>query len=216
MNQPLDLIILGPQGSGKGTQAALLKERLGFVLITTGEELRRIAKTDTDIGRKVNQSINVEGRLVADASLVAEMIKNRIMSVPLMTGIILDSFPRSIEQYELMKKFWPDTTRGGYKVIFIELAEDEAVRRLSKRMVCERCGAIYPSGDLEKCTKCGGRLVHRVDDHPVAIKKRLELFNSLTMPMLKMMEKDVEVVHVDGSPSIEEVHQEILKKLGLL
>lgn len=214
MIKPLNLIILGPQGSGKGTQAALLAEKFNLVVIGAGEALREIAKTDTELGRKVHQTINVEGRLVEE-DLISQVMKEKISSVPSDQGLILDSYPRSLEQYKLFKKFWPALGREDYQVVFIELSEREAIKRLSTRVTCESCGEIYIEGMVEACQKCGGRLYKREDDKPEAVKMRLELFNSQTLPLIAEMEKEGRVVRIDGAPSVEEVYKEILKKLGL-
>ena len=189
MNEHLNLIILGPQGSGKGTQAALLQKKIGAALFGAGDVLREIAKTDTALGKKVHETINVQGRLV-EPELISEVIKNKIATVPKSQNLILDSYPRSLEQYELFKKFWPAIGRGDYRVLFIELTEDQALKRLLLRK--------------------------RLDDSEETIRKRLELFNSLTMPMIKDMEQqNAQVIHINGNQTIEEVHAEILNKLGL-
>ncbi len=188
MNEPLNLIILGPQGSGKGTQAELLQKKLHAALFGAGDVLREIAKTNTELGKKVHETINVQGRLV-EPELISEVIKDKIATVSKSQNLILDSYPRSLEQYELFKNFWPAIGRGDYRVLFIELTEDEAVERLLLRK--------------------------RLDDSEETIRKRLQLFNSQTMPMIKEMDKDGNVVHINGEQSIEAVHREILAKLGL-
>ena len=183
-----NLIILGPQGSGKGTQAELLAKKFGWSLFVAGDLLREIAKQNSELGRKVHQTINVEGRL-ADPELISEVMKEKIGSVPKDQGLLIDSYPRSLTQYELFKKFWPEMGRGDYQAIFIELSEDEAVKRMLLRK--------------------------RLDDNEEIIRKRLELFNSETMPMIKAMEADGNIIRIDGAPSIEEVQAEILEKLNL-
>jgi len=110
MNAP-DLIILGPQGSGKTTQAELLAKTFGFALLGAGDLLREIAQEDTELGRKVRQTINVEGRLV-QPELISEVINEKVATVPKNRGLILDGYPRSLTQYALFKKFWPETGRG--------------------------------------------------------------------------------------------------------
>ena len=211
MNAP-NLIILGPQGSGKTTQAELLAKTFGFDLFGAGDLLREIGQEDTELGRKVRQTINVEGRLV-QPELISKIIKEKIATAPKDRGLILDSYPRSLTQYELFKKFWPETGRGDYQVVFINLSDEEAVKRLTSRVRCENCGAVYIEGTMEKCAKCGGRLVRRSDDTPPAIQMRLKSFYSETMPMIQVMEADGKVVHIDGSPSIDEVHRKIVENL---
>lgn len=188
MNQRLNLIILGPQGSGKGTQAELLAKKFNLAFLGSGELLRDIATTDTPLGREVHQTINVEGRHMR-SEVISQVIKDKLQSLPKDQGVILESYPRNLEQYEEFKKFWPTTSRGDYQVIYIELSEAEGIKRMGLRK--------------------------RLDDSPETIKKRLELFNTLTLPMIREMEKKGRVVRINGAPSIEEVHEEIVNKLGL-
>jgi adenylate kinase len=209
----LNLIVLGPQGSGKSTQAELLARTPGFALIGAGDVLREIARENTELGRKVHQTINVEGRLVAPES-ISEVMKEKIARVPRGQGLILDGYPRSLEQYELFKRFWPETGRGDYRIVLIDVSDDEAVRRLARRMTCDNCGATCVEGTGKTCAECGGSLVRRLDDTPPAIRKRLESFDSETMPMIRAMEADGKVLHIDGTPSIDEVHGEILAKIS--
>src|SRR4030095_15831112 len=160
MNAP-NLIILGPQGSGKTTQAELLAQKSGFSLLSAGDVLREIARADTELGKKAHQTINVEGRLV-QPELISEVFKEKIAGVPKDRGLILDGYPRSLAQYSLFKKFWPATDRGDYQVVFIDLSEEEAIKRLTER--------------------------GRSDDTPAAIQHRLQSFYSETMPMIRAME----------------------------
>jgi adenylate kinase len=207
-----NLIILGPQGSGKTTQAELLAKTYGFVLFSAGDVLREIAQQDTDLGQRVRQTVNVEGRLV-EPELISQVIKERVATVPKDRGVILDGYPRSLIQYELFKKFWAEMERGDYKVIDIELSEAEAINRLTNRVTCENCGAVYAEGTVEKCTRCGGRLVKRPDDTPAAIQSRLQSFYSETMPMIRVMQAEGKVLLIDGAAPIGEVHQKIVENL---
>ena len=177
-----NLFILGPQGSGKTTQAELLAKRFGFALLGAGDALREIAQEDTELGREVRQTVNVEGHLV-EPELISEVIRQRVATVPKNKGLIVDGYPRNVAQHALFKKFWPETGRGDYQVIFIDLPEEEAIKRLTRRA--------------------------RPDDSPTAIRNRLQSFYSETLPMIREMEADHKVVHIDGAPSIDEVHQRI-------
>lgn len=188
MNKTLNLIILGPQGSGKGTQAQLLAKKLNLVFLGSGDLLREIAKTDTSLGREVHQTINVEGRHMR-SEVISQLIKDKLQSLPKDQGVILESYPRNLEQYEEFKKFWPETGRGDYRVLYIELSEEEAKKRMGLRK--------------------------RLDDTDETIRKRLELFNSLTMPLIAEMQKDGKIISINGAPSIEAVHKEVLRKLNL-
>jgi adenylate kinase len=177
-----------------------------------GDELRKIAQEDSDLGRSVRQMVDVEGRLV-QPEFISEIIKTRVEAVPKDRGLILDGYPRNTTQYELFKKFWPETGRGDYRAIFIDLPDEEAIKRLTNRVTCENCGAIYTAGTMETCSKCGGRLVRRPDDTPPAIQKRLQLFHSETLPMIQAMEADGKVSRINGARPIDEVHRDIVANL---
>jgi adenylate kinase len=209
---PLNLIILGPQGSGKTTQAELLAQTFGLVLLGAGDVLREVAQEETELGRRVRQTIDLEGRLL-EPDLITEIMKERINAVPQSRGLILDGYPRTVTQYEMFRKFWPETGRGDYHAIVIDVPEDEAIRRLSKRVTCENCNADYIEGTFKKCTKCGGRLIKRPDDTSTIIKTRLQSFYSETVPMIRAMELEGKVLHVDGTLPVDEVHRTIAERL---
>jgi len=187
MDKPLNLIILGPQGSGKGTQAQMLAKRFNLAFLGSGDLLREIAKTDTLLGREVHQTINVEGRHMR-SEVISQVIKEKLHALPRDQGVILESYPRNLEQYEEFKKFWPETERGDYLILYIHLSEEESIKRMMLRK--------------------------RLDDTDDTIHKRLELFNSLTKPMIEEMDKQNRVIRIDGAPSIEQVNEEILSKLN--
>ncbi|KKT97007.1 hypothetical protein A2116_02570 [Candidatus Jorgensenbacteria bacterium GWA1_49_17] len=208
-----NLVVLGPQGSGKGTQAELLAEKLNFVVIEAGGSLREIAKTDTELGRRVKARID-KGFMV-EPEEIAEVIRAKLVALPSDQGVILESYPRSLEQYETMKKFWPELGRGDFKVIYVDIPEEESIKRLSSRRVCEKCGRNYIAGTVQKCSMCGGELVQRQDDYPEAVKERLAWSNSELMPLVEELEKEGKVIRIDGRPSIEEVHREIIEKLNI-
>ena len=188
MDKVFNLIILGPQGSGKGTQAELLQKKLSAALFGAGDTLRDIAKQNTELGRLVHQTINVEGKLL-EPELITRVMKERIQTAPKDKNVIIEGYPRSVSQYELFKQFWTVLNRGDFSALFIDLGEEDAVKRLMLRK--------------------------RIDDTESAIRQRLQLFYSETLPMVKAMEVDGKVIRINGAPSIEEVHKEILEKLNL-
>src|SRR5262249_4824552 len=145
--------------------------------------------------------------------MISDLIKEKVATAPKDRGLILDGYPRSLKQYELFKEFWRETARGDYQVVFIELSGEEAVKRLTKRLTCENCGAVWSEGTMEKCVNCGGHLLRRPDDTPAAIRNRLQSFYSETMPMIQTMEADGKVLHIEGARPIEEVHQTLVAKL---
>lgn len=208
-----DLIILGPQGSGKGTQVHLLEEKLGFALIESGSSLREIAKTDTDLGKKIKERID-QGMLV-EPEMVTEVIKEKISKIPYEQGLIIEGYPRNISQYEHMKKFYLGSGRKDYQVLFIEIPKEESIKRLSSRRVCEDCGKNYIVGTVDECSHCGGNLVQRHDDYPEAVENRLAWSNSELMPLVNLLKEEGKLIIIDGRPSVEEVFQNIIEKLNL-
>lgn len=212
-SQPLNLIILGPQGSGKGTQAQLLIDGFGYLMIGAGNSLREVAKTDTELGRRVKERID-QGKLV-NSDDIGEVIKMKLLTVPHDQPVIFESYPRTLPQYEYMKSFWPQTSRGDFIAVFISLSEEESIRRLTSRRVCENCGTNYILGAAEKCLKCGGHLLQRHDDYPEAVKNRLAWSNSELMPLVNKLEEEAKLIRVNGEQTIEKVHNEISHKLSL-
>lgn len=175
--------------------------------------MREMAKTDTALGKQVKARI--EAGILVEDEIVAEVLEKKLAAFPAQEPLILDSFPRTLPQYQMLQRFWPALKRGDYRAIFLELSEEAAVKRLGNRYTCEKCEAIYVGVQSGPCPKCGGKIVQREDDRPAAIAKRLQMFNSQTLPMVAALERDGKVIRIDGAPAIEEVHQEILNKLGL-
>lgn len=193
MNQELKtLIFLGPQGSGKGTQARLLAERFGYQTYSTGEILRNISKEDSSLGLQVKQTIDA-GHLV-QPELISEVVLETLCSVPTDEKVIIDGYPRSLAQYELMKQNFPKVGRGRYITVYFDITEDETMQRLQSR--AEKEG--------------------RADDNEQAIKMRLAHYREETLPMIELMKKESNYIHIDGMPGIEEIHQDVVNKLGLL
>ncbi|TSA46558.1 adenylate kinase [bacterium] len=212
MNKQLNLVIFGPQGSGKGTQAKLLAEKFGVPHISTGEMFRCAMAAKSALGNKARVFMDA-GKLVPD-DITIGIVKEALARPETNNGFILDGFPRNVVQYEALKEFLAGAGRADLKYIFIELSEEEALARIAKRFVCQKCEAIY-IGNPGKCKKCGGTsLIQRTDETQDAVRQRLQLFNSQTMPLVRAIEKDGQLIRVNGAPGIPEVHEEILRKLS--
>ncbi|MBI2075934.1 MAG: adenylate kinase [Candidatus Aenigmarchaeota archaeon] len=203
----MNIILLGPQGSGKGTQATLLSGKMQLPKISTGDLLREIAQGKTPLGEKI-KSYQSKGLLVPDG-IVIEVIKGRIQRKDCKNGFILEGFPRTLMQAEHLGKITAID-----KVVLLKISDAEAVSRLSTRRQCKKCNAIYSLNNIEgnKCAKCGSDLYQREDDKPGAIKKRLQLYKKETEPLIKYYGK--RIVEIDGSKPVENVLNDILKKLG--
>ncbi|OGI99681.1 MAG: adenylate kinase [Candidatus Buchananbacteria bacterium RIFCSPHIGHO2_01_FULL_39_14] len=202
------IIIFGPQGSGKGTQAELIARRHHLPYISTGDIFRYHLKNQTELGKKIGVYINA-GKLVSD-DLTNEIVKNRIDQPDCAVGFVLDGYPRDQVQFDFLYQL----TKIDF-VIVIELIDQEAIRRLGGRLAC-KCGLSYhldfnPPKKTGVCDRCGHALFKRDDDQLEAIKKRLAIYHQETEPIFAAYLKDGILYHIDGSKSIEEVYQQIEK-----
>lgn len=202
------IVLLGPPGAGKGTQAALLAERLGLQHISTGEILREEVELKTELGKKAKAYMD-RGELVPD-ELVIEMLRGRLDSD---SGFILDGFPRTVSQAEALEGM----VRLD-RVLNIRLSEEEVVRRLSARRVCKGCGRNYnlifnPPKVEGRCDACGGELFQRDDDKPEVIRRRYQVYEAETAPLKDFYRKRGLLVEVEGARPIEAVFEEALRLL---
>lgn len=216
-NEIYNVIILGPQGSGKGSQAILLKEKFNFVHIETGKIFRKMASSKTPLGRKIYKIINNKGGLVND-SLVLSVLEKNLSKISKNSGLLFDGFPRNLKQAKGLDKLFERMGRELTHVIYMPIKKSTTIKRLSKRRTCEKCGKIFISGVNIKstqkfCPVCHGIIIQREDDKPKAIAKRLEIYHQQTKPIIDYYKKKGIVVKVDGEPTIKQVFKEILKKI---
>lgn len=210
----MKLIIFGPQGSGKGTYASRISPRYGIPHISTGDIFREAIKNKTELGKKV-ESFLTQGQLVPD-EITIQVLKERISRPDAKNGFILDGFPRTKDQAVAL-----DAVMRIDAVINLVVPENILLERLSSRISCENCHAIYNLKTLKPkkegiCDKCGGKLIQRADETPEAIKKRLQQYKEMSGPLINYFRKkrnviDIEVVKSDVPPEI--VVEEIIKKL---
>ncbi len=210
----MNIILFGPPGAGKGTQAEIICQKLNIPTISTGAVLREAMKNGTPTGLKAKQYVEA-GELVPDA-VVTAIIKDRLSEPDCANGYILDGFPRTIPQAEALDEM-------GVKidaVLSIELSDEEIVNRLSNRRLCGVCGASYhllynPTKDNVHCDKCGGELITRKDDDPKVVRNRLDTYHSQTEPLKAFYSKKGLVKTVSGSDTIPEITRHILAELGI-
>ncbi len=210
----MKIILLGPQGSGKGTQAKLISKKFNIPHISTGDIFRKNIKEETELGKEVTSYLN-SGKLVPD-ELTNKLVESRIKEDDCKNGFILDGFPRNIKQAEFLNS----VTDIDYAVD-VEIPDEEVVFRLEGRRNCSNkgCGAIYNLNTSPKpkenntCDKCSSDLFQRDDDKPEAIKKRLEIYHEQTSPLIDYYDKKGILIIIDGSRSIEEVSQDIFLAL---
>jgi adenylate kinase len=206
------VILLGPPGAGKGTQAARLGLDLGLPHISTGDLFRDNLSRSTELGAKAKGFMD-SGKLVPDA-LVLDMLFDRVAKPDCARGYLLDGFPRTLPQAEAFEQALP----AGTKLTALNLRVSDAalVERLSGRRSCSKCGNIQhlrfsPPKVAGECDKCSGELSQRSDDQPEVIQKRLSVYREQTQPLEKYYESRKLLVHVDGSRSADEVF-EVLRK----
>jgi len=213
----MNLVILGPQGSGKGTQAKMLKEKFGLEYFEMGKILRDVAKEDTPLGRLVDETINIKGVLV-DNNTFREVFFKKLDGIPKGKGILFEGVPRNEYQLEFFKEGSTEMDRKIDKMIVINLPEDESIKRLSKRWVCKENEHVLIMGkDIQKendqCPVCGSEIFQRLDDTPERIKTRLEIYSKDTKPVIDYFRQKGILIEIDGTPSIDEVQKDILKNL---
>jgi len=179
----LDIVMLGPPGAGKGTQAARLARRYGIPAISTGDMLREAVQAGSDLGRRV-KAVMDRGELVGD-DLIIDIVRERLGRSDTAKGFVLDGFPRTVRQAEALDRM---ANGRGLIVIDIAVPGDEIVRRLSSRRICRDCGAVADpaalASDVAACTRCGGALVQRSDDREEVVRERLDVYERSTRLLL--------------------------------
>jgi adenylate kinase len=215
----MNIVLFGPPGAGKGTQAKELSEFYHIPHISTGDILRENVKNGTELGNKAKEYMD-KGELVPDEVLIG-IIKNRLIEPDCENGYILDGYPRTINQADALDEILENLGKPLDVVLNIEVPDEELVTRLSGRRICSNCGANYhlkfspPSKD-GICDVCGGKLYQRDDDKEEVIKQRLETYNNQTAPLIDYYnEKDV-LVNIDGTGKVEDVFEEIRSVLDNL
>ncbi len=214
----MNIILLGAPGSGKGTQAEMLSKTYGIPHVSTGDILREEVMKGTPLGEKVKTYMN-RGELVPD-ELVIEILKNRLQEPDCKKGFILDGFPRTLKQAKALDVILSEVGLKIDAVVYIDVADEEIIRRLSLRRTCKSCGRVYnlyynPPKHDEKCDVCGGKLFIRDDDRPEVVEKRLKVFNEETRPLIEYYEGKKLLIRVNGMNPIDKVFQQIVEKLGL-
>jgi len=209
MTGQLNLVVLGKQGAGKGTQSQLLCDRYGLAHVSTGDILRAAVQAGSPLGLEV-KSVLESGQLVSD-ELVNKLVEDRLKESDAARGAVLDGFPRNIDQAQALERILGE---GGIKLcVDIELPNDLVIVRLSSRRVCQECGTIYKDTDVAAisgtCEVCGGDVVQRSDDQPDAIRQRLETFERDTLPLLSFYESRGILVKVNGDQSVDTVAADI-------
>lgn len=213
----MDLVLFGPPGAGKGTQAGRLCEAAGVVHVSTGDIFRRHLRSGTELGR-LAASFMSAGQLVPD-QVVFDIVASRLDEADAAAGALYDGFPRTVAQAELLSGWL--AARGRRVDVVVNLVVDDAVvvGRLSGRRACVGCGATYhvahaPTAVDGVCDRCGGAVVQRPDDAEETVRRRLEVYHAETAPVLGWFRARVSVVDVQADLPVEAVGDAVLQALG--
>jgi adenylate kinase len=206
------IVLLGPPGSGKGTQASALEERRGIAHIASGDLLRANVRDKTELGQRAKPYMD-RGELVPD-DLILEMMSERLSQPEAEKGYVLDGFPRTVTQAEALEERLRGLKQGLDAVVYLEVPEAEILRRLGGRRTCPQCDAIYhvdtmPPRREGSCDRCGAGLVQRDDEKPEVIRKRLEVYSAQTRPLLDYYQARGLLREVDGTMGVDNMIREI-------
>lgn len=209
----MNLIMLGAPGAGKGTQAQKLAAHLKIPQISTGDMLRQAVAEGTQLGMEAKKYMDA-GKLVPD-EVVVGIVKERLQKEDCKNGVILDGFPRTLEQAKAL-----DEITRIKCVINIDVPEEILVERITGRRSCKKCGAVYhvkynPPKNKDRCDVCGENLYQRDDDREETVRKRLETYRSQTKVLIDYYAAQQKLVEIDGNRDIEAIFKDILVKLGV-
>jgi adenylate kinase len=215
----LNLILLGPPGAGKGTQAERLVDDFDLPYYATGDILRAAVKEGTELGREAKRHMD-HGELVPD-ELITQVVVERLGSEEAQDGFLLDGFPRTLPQAEALGQALDRLGRSLTAAILIDASDDEVVRRISGRRICVKSGHVYhvefdPPKNEGICDQDGSRLVQRDDDRPETVEKRLAVYHRQTKPVIEWYSERSLVRRFDGDRSPEDVHGHIRATLATL
>ncbi len=212
----LNIVFLGAPGAGKGTQAANVAQELNLAHIATGDLFRQAQSQDTELARQAKYYME-KGQLVPD-EITIKMVLERIAEPDCANGVIFDGFPRNLNQAEALDKALGDKGKAVDKVVFIKVAEQELLKRLTGRWICRECQTPYhevnsPPKVEMMCDKCEGELYQRADDKEETIKERLRVYFSETAALIDYYSRKGKLLEINGEGRVEEVGERITASL---
>jgi adenylate kinase len=212
------LILIGPPGAGKGTQAKMLKEKFQIPQISTGDILRQAVKENTELGSRAKKNMDA-GQLVPD-DVVIDLIRERIQQADCKAGFILDGFPRNITQAEKLSETLVKMKLKIDRVIDLEVNDEEVVNRLTGRSTCPECGAMFhnlsrPPKISGVCDSCKGKLEQRPDDNRETIRERLKVYVESTLPLKEFYQKQGNLKMVEAKGSVEEIFSNVCEMINV-
>ncbi len=207
----MKIILLGPPGSGKGTQGAIISDVKKVPRVSTGDMLRTSVKEQTSLGKRVEQVMN-EGKLVSD-DLIIELMKERLSEDDCNNGYILDGFPRNLAQGKALDQ---QISGSVDLALLLDVSNKEVIRRLSGRLTCSDCNAVYPNTvKISKCSNCHSENLYiREDDMEETVSKRLEVYHESTSPLINFYENMEKLVKVHGVGETEEISKSVFEALN--
>ncbi len=213
----MNIILLGPPGAGKGTQAKMLIDQYGIPQISTGDILRANLKAQTELGLEAKKYMDA-GKLVPD-EVVIGIVGNRLQEDDCQKGYMLDGFPRTVAQAEALDKILSERSAGIDHVVSIEVPDSELVKRLTGRRTCKQGGRGYhvmfdPPSKEGACDKCSGELYQRDDDNEETVGARLVVYTEQTQPLIEYYNKKGLLRPIDGLGQISEIFDRVVKVLG--
>ena len=208
------LLLIGPPGGGKGTQAKFLIDHFSIPQISTGDMLRENVRSETSLGEEARKFIN-KGKLVPD-SVILDMMKKRLAEQDCNNGYILDGFPRTIPQAEGLDILLKNLNQKLDHVMVMDVPDNLIITRLSNRRSCKKCGQVYnllfePPNNAGKCNNCNEELYLRSDDNPATIQQRLNVYHKQTQPVIKYFSDQGLTKIIDSKGTIDEIRLEILQ-----
>jgi adenylate kinase len=214
----MNLLLYGPPGSGKGTQAEYLRARFGIPQIATGDILRAEGRAGTELGIKAKELMD-RGELVPDEVMIP-MVRNRLQQPDAKAGFILDGFPRTVPQARALDNSMSELGKTFNRVLYLRVPTAELIKRLSGRLVCPVCGRTFhqdvnPPGENQVCPHDGTELIIRDDDSPDAALKRIEIYLAKTVPVLDYYRPQDLVSEIDGTGSIDQIRARIVHAIGV-
>jgi adenylate kinase len=213
----MNLILLGPPGAGKGTQAKMMIDKYQIPQISTGDILRAALKERTPLGLKAKEYMD-KGLLVPD-EVVIDIIRERLKEPDCRNGYILDGFPRTVAQAQALDKVLADLHSAIDHVISIEVDKGELIKRLTGRRTCRQCGRGYhvifdPPQNRDLCDKCQGELYQRDDDNDDTVRNRLDVYDSQTFPLIQYYKEKNLLRSIEGQGSIQQIFDRIVEVLS--
>ena len=210
----MKIAIIGPPGSGKGTMAQMLSEHFNIIHVSTGDLFRHEVAKESDLGKEVSPFLE-KGELVPD-QVVLRILDSRLEETDAEEGFVLDGFPRTKEQAELLEQ---QVILD--KVIYLKISDKTAVDRISRRRSCPKCGMVYhadliPPKKKGKCDVCGESLIQRDDEKQETVNHRLQVYHKQTEPLIRFYRSRSVLLEIDGEPSVDVVFEDIISRINAL